>query len=476
MDRIAIELINRRARNFALSAPFIELEQNKLRVDHRHLLEHVDLFLVASAMMDTVITEMGGLDGGSTYARILESVEPVVMKAATANGKALSPTDVDKVVSHVVDYLSQSNHPQGIFRREYMALTLDGGVEKLAAEFRILELSDVGGDDYVYKASPEAIHLCLHAFTEEVEVAEAAHAAVVEYYIKTRRHLEAGAAARAAMQRTLQYRAKLREMLAVAQRDITTLNYRTEVLPEFNRSLDHIAERLAWEGTQFGELQARLASQALPPADQQALASACSDLNLASTHHTDLMATVQTTSRHLLDIHGQQGFSSPLLTRTPRPTEEVIEPLVKQSVAALKPAMAECFPRYLPIRIPKFLDLESLLDAMLRVVPHDQATNETAEIPETIELPDVETFTKEVQEAGMALIYSLPSSFTLSEAITAAQRAPGATREIVRFVAIVLTQHFDDSDTSGFVVSLAGRPICAGNYYGDELHFNHVSE
>ena len=55
MDRIAIDLINRRARNFALSAPFIEMEQNKLRVDHRHLLEHVDVFLVASALEDFLV-------------------------------------------------------------------------------------------------------------------------------------------------------------------------------------------------------------------------------------------------------------------------------------------------------------------------------------------------------------------------------------------------------------------------------------
>src|SRR5581483_11889377 len=373
-------------------------------------------------------------------------------------------------------YLSQSNHPQGIFRREYMGLTGDGAVEKLVAEFRILELNDLGGDENVYSASPQAIHLCLHAFSEDIEAADVAHAAVVEYYIKTNRHLEAGTAARAAMQRTLQYRAKLREMLAVAQRDITTLNYRMDILPEFDRSLDHISDRLKWESAQFGELQSRLLSLSMAPADKQALTSACSDLNLASSHHTDLMATVQTTSRHLLEIHGQQGFISPILTRTPKPTEEVVEPLVQQTLATLGPAMQACLPGFLPVRIPKLLDLETLFEAMLRVVPHEQPEPETPEVPETVEVAEIETFTKEVQEAGLNLIGSLPGNFTLSDAILAAQKANSSSPEIIRFVAIVLTQHFDDSETSEYVVTLAGRSLCAANYYGDELHFTHAPQ
>ena len=69
------ETLNRRARTLAYLRPLFDIEANKGRYPDLPL-DGLDLFRFASAVLDAIVTEMGGFHRGATFAQILAAVLP----------------------------------------------------------------------------------------------------------------------------------------------------------------------------------------------------------------------------------------------------------------------------------------------------------------------------------------------------------------------------------------------------------------
>src|SRR5206468_8921668 len=74
------ETLNRRAKSLAHLRPLFELEANKGRYAELPLAK-LDLFRFASALLDVIVTEMGGFHRGATYEQILSALTPQLLQA-----------------------------------------------------------------------------------------------------------------------------------------------------------------------------------------------------------------------------------------------------------------------------------------------------------------------------------------------------------------------------------------------------------
>ena len=173
------ETLNRRARSLAYMRPIFELETNKGRqVDLR--LGDYDLFRLTSAILDVIITEMGGFQRGAAYEQILEGMVEQI--------RAISPgvdgVTFDKITSFILDCLTNEK-ARDSFRLSYQHEADDGRIVWRPLIFKLVELRNVEGTlDGRYVATPEAINIYLNSLSVDLEGQQAADDAALRHFIQ----------------------------------------------------------------------------------------------------------------------------------------------------------------------------------------------------------------------------------------------------------------------------------------------------
>src|SRR6266568_1342300 len=134
------ETLNRRAKSLAHLRPLFELEANKGRYPELPLTK-LDLFRFASALLDVIVTEMGGFHRGATYEQILSALTPQLLQAVPD----LDATKADRLASFLLDQLTNERE-RDAFRVRYQTGTPEGRLEWALAIFKLVELRDLVGD------------------------------------------------------------------------------------------------------------------------------------------------------------------------------------------------------------------------------------------------------------------------------------------------------------------------------------------
>ena len=114
------ETLNRRARSLALLRPLFELEANKGRYPDLAL-ESLDLFRFTAAVLDVIITEMGGFQRGAAYEQILDAVMIQLQKTE----RQVDARRSDRLASFLLDALT-NERARDSFRLQYQQEASDG--------------------------------------------------------------------------------------------------------------------------------------------------------------------------------------------------------------------------------------------------------------------------------------------------------------------------------------------------------------
>jgi hypothetical protein len=461
------DAVNRRSKNLAMMTPFFDLEANKAHVD----MNPYDMHLVCSVVMEAIVGEMGGADGGTPYDHVIRDVTPVLR----AVNPRVTDSEVDKIASHIIGKLS-NERGRGHFEATYQRVLPSGAVERLTHAYRLLEQKLSPEDELVYVATPEAIHIYLSGLGHDLEAEEAANDAVLEHYLQRGKHREAGEAAEVARKRSVQHRTALRAWLVVAERSFDELRYADVVLPELERVRGHVENRSRIEQRQIDDIQVRELTLGTADENRITLAQARRAIEEAATEHVRLLADLQRCSTDLLEHQRAQRFRRGEALLSLDPKVDFMEPLLRETVGSLQEFTNSHWHLLAPPRIPKLPDLAGLLDSMLAEVRTPDDVPELDPLAETIEEVEAsKRFTPEVVERASAILGAFSSPFRLSEVLRLSAEKHGADSPESQYLAASVPQWFENLDTDDRRAESANDRFAVAGVAGDELIL-HVKE
>ncbi len=455
------DAVNRRAKNLAMMTPFFDLETNKAHVD----MAPYDMHLLCSVVMEAIVGEMGGADGGTPYMHVIREVTPVLR----AINPAVTDSEIDKISSHIIGKLS-NERGRGHFEATYQRITSAGKVERLTHAYRLLEQRLSPDDDLVYVATSEAIHIYLSGLGHDLEAEEAANDAVLEHYLQRGKHREAGEAAEVARKRSIQHRTALRAWLVVAERSFDELRYADAVLPELERVRAHVENRSRIEQRQIDDIQARELTLGTADENRVTLAQARRAIEDAATEHVRLLADLQQCSRELLEHQKTQRFRRGETLLSLDPKSDFMEPLLRETAASLLGFVNEKWHLLAPPALPRLPDLAGLLDSLLADIRVLEDAPELDPLASTLEETEAsKRFTPEVIEGASNLVDSLASPARFSELLRLAGERYGFNSQEVQYLAASVPQWFENTQSDARRAERVAEEFSAAGVEGDEL-------
>ena len=453
------ETLNRRAKTLAYLRPLFEIEANKGRYPDLPL-DQLDLFRFASAVLDAIVTEMGGFHRGATFAQIVTAVLPqlqLVLPDATA-------TDTGRVVGFLLDQLSNERERDS-FRVRYQCTTDAGRIEWALAIFKLVEL--VEGDDGKprYIAKPEAINIYLESLGVELEAQQIAADAALQHFIRHGKLDEAALAARDALTRTIGYYEHIRRALRLAERSVESVDWINAILPQLKRARDHIEERLQAEDSLAAEAERKMSET--DQAGREKLIYVKEQLEAAARKHNELMTMVIGAGRIFLDEHARQSFRPLALMPYPHPQNAVLKPLLQRPLGETDAWVTANWHVLYPPRTTPIADLSLMVG---RLWQERRATD----LAEEIALPDLEPveepappFADEVKARTDAAFDALSPHTRLSEWLAQLDVADADARQL----AVLRAAQWYEGNEEEITVMVDGEQLAEADAYGDDLVF-----
>jgi len=453
------ETLNRRARSLALLRPLFDVESNKCRYAELAL-ESLDLFRLTAAVLDVIITEMGGFQRGAAYEQVLDAVTVQLQKTEDEIDQQRS----DRVASFLLDALT-NERARDSFRLQYQHEVLDGRLVWSPLVFKLIELRDFDGTgEGRYVASAEAINVYLASLNVELEGQQAADEAALRHFIQHGRLDEAELAARAALMRTIEYADRIRRALQLVERGVRDFDWVAEMLPRFDAARNHIEERMKAEESLVIEAERKIQEADLD--GKQRLSVIVEQLDGASRQHNALLNLVLGANRRFMDEHARQHFRPVTLNAFPNPQSAILRPLLRFTLTEIDDwTQRHWFVLHPPAYRP-------LLDFRLMAKTLLQPAREFTESGEVVVETDLEeghdsepAFSDAVWFAFQNVYANLPERFRLSECL---DRFPPDEIPARHLAILRIGQWFegraDDPD-----VEDAGEQFSSDGFYGDDV-------
>lgn len=453
------ETLNRRARSLALLRPLFELESNKGRYPDLRLNSH-DLFRLASAVLDVIITEMGGFQRGATYEQIFDAVTVQLRKVEPE----IDTRSSDRVASFLLDALT-NERARDSFRLQYQHEALDGRLVWSPLVFKLVELRDLDGTgEGRYVASAEAINIYLTSLSVELEGQQAADEAALRHFIQHGKLDEAELAARAALMRTIEYADRIRRALQLVERGVSDFDWVTEMLPRFDAARDHIEERMKAEESLVIEAERKM--QEADIEGKRRLVVIVDQLDNASRQHNALLNLVLSANRRFMDEHARQHFRPVMLNPFPNPQSAVLRPLLRLTLAEVDAWMRNRWSLLHPPGYRHILDFRLMTKTLLQPPRELMPSGEVVVETELEEGPDPEpAFSDSAWFAFQRVYAGLPERFRLSECLDQLRSDENAAGHLALLrVGQWFEGRADDPSVEGI-----GETFSCDGFYGDDL-------
>jgi flavin-binding protein dodecin len=451
--------LDRRAKSFALLRPLYDLDANKGR--HTELqLDQLDLFRIASVVLETIITEMGGSRQGALRHQIGAAVAQEIEKSAPATPAETRHNITEFVLDHLTNEKARDS-----FRIPYQRATEDGKVEWATAVFKLVELREIdAGSEPRYVASVEAINLFLQSLSIEIEAQQAATEAVMKHFLKNGQLDRMVEEARRAIAQTIQYQKTIEGALRMAERNVDNVDWINTMIPKLRQARRHIQERLTIEHELLQGVETRQEEAHGP--DLQQLAEGAEYLRRAIEKHNQLLPVVIEANDRYLHEHSVQKFRKSCLVALPNPSSDVLAPLLRLKIAESDTHFKTDWRRMHPPSPPAIIDLKECVGRLLQKRKADELE------PNEPEMPDLEnvghektTFSQEAEQAANEALAKLDGTLRLSEWLNAI----GAGLPEARLLALLRAAHWFDGSEEGIEVNCDGQALKEADAYGDDL-------
>jgi hypothetical protein len=453
------ETLNRRSKTLSYMRPIYELEANK----NRYLelgLDRYDIFRLISAILDTIITSMGGFLRGASYEQLMDAVQGQIRQTdSTCDTKT-----IDKVTSLLLDGLTNEK-ARDSFRLQVQLEGPNGKLEWAPLVFKLVELRDFeGAGEGRYVATAQAINIYLSSLSIEIEGQQAADEAAVQHFIRHGKLQEAELAARTAMMRTVEYAERLRRMVQMIERGVMDIDWVSEVLPKMDEALKHVGERLEAE-----EKISQEAEKKMEEADangRRRLVAIVDQLNGARRQHQILFNLLLHANTRFIEEHASRRFRSAGISEFPRPQNDVLKPLLRLSLGEIDELLGKQWYVLHPPRIRPMADFSLIAKLLLQPRRDYGDVGIVPGLPELDDLGDAEPpFTQEMYDAVQRAIDGMPETFRLSQCLEVIKaRDP----DYGRLALLQISQWYEEHEGEP-EVSACKDSFQFGPYYGTDL-------
>ncbi|HEX5050643.1 MAG TPA: hypothetical protein VFZ65_02615 [Planctomycetota bacterium] len=432
---------------------------------------HYDSLALALLILDTVIDHLG-LEQEADRDVLARKLAPVLTSMDAAAGIPPSPERHEQMLDKLLGGLRNDGDARRPFREEYITIEPDGTAPKRALEFRLLFDAFHPSGHTVQRPSNEACNLYLRLLDLEVEDAQAAAEAVVESQLARGRFDEAVHTARQARIQSVRFRDKVQQILRDTRRDVDRVDWKIEVPRMLNESLAHLERRLKVEQGILDAAEERLEVMSEDDADARRAVAQVAELTRdCQMSHTELHGQLIGARTVFLDAQARQCFAPSPSRPLPDLTDDVLEPLLCQPVAAANRILDQGFPLLVGPRVPVAASLRALVEWMLQ----PRRPQPRLEIPvEPVDATDVELelqrYPPEVRAAAGSLLGDCGGEERLSELLVRA-RASGADDAVLEALALLALQGFsvEGRDRSRLTSEATGESLQDELLYGDDL-------
>lgn len=451
--------LDRRAKSFALLRPLYDLDANKGHYSELQL-DRLDLFRMASVVLETIITEMGGSRQGALRHQIGAAVAQEIEKSSPAMPAATR----EEITEFVLDHLTNEK-ARDSFRIPYQRATDDGKVEWATAVFKLVELREIeAGSEPRYLASVEAINLFLQSLSIEIEAQQAATEAVMKHFLKNGQLDRMVEEARRAIAQTIQYQKTIEGALRTAEQNVDSVDWINIVIPKLKQARTHIQARLATENELLAGVEARQ-EEAQGPA-QHELVEGADHLRRAIAKHNQLLPVVIEADERYRHEHSLQKFRKSSLVAFPNPRSDVLAPLLRLKIGESDAHFKTDWHRMHPPAPPAITDLKESVGRLLQKRKADELEPTEPQMPDLEDGKDGEAaFSPEAEQAANETLAGLDGALRLSEWLAAI----GPERPQARQLALLRAAHWFEGNEEGIEVNCDGQALVEADAYGDDL-------
>lgn len=453
------ETLNRRARSLTYMRPIFDLEVNKGRQVELPLAQF-DLFRLTSAVLDVIITEMGGFQQGAAYEQILDGM----VEQTKAIQPPIDRKTADRITSFVLDCLTNEK-ARDSFRLEYQHEASDGRIDWKPLVFKLVELRNIEGTaEERYVAKPEAINIYLNSLSVDLEGQQAADEAALTHFIKHGKFDEAELAARTASMRTTEYADRIKMALQLVERGVSDLNWASDIIPRLGTARDHIEARLKAENFLVSEAEKKLDDA---DADSRIrLVSIIDQLRNTSRQHQALLNVVLRANSLFLVEHANRKFRPAGNLNFPQPQSDVLRPILKLSMGEFDKWIGEFWFQLHPPRVAPLADFSAMTRILLSPKREISIGGHEAEAHELEETKASEPpFSAAAHDTFERVMDSMPDRFRLSEFIS---RVGADDIEACHLSLVRIGEWYEGHEDQAQVAEV-GESFVDGAIYGDDL-------
>lgn len=203
--------------------------------------QHYDALALALKVMDLIV-DTSGTEHEMDRGQIAHHLGPLLNQMDAAKGVEPNATRHGAMVSYVLGKLRNESAGGQFYTEEYIDLS-DGRADRRIVSIKLVEewFSPDGRD--VLRLSHQALNLFLNALNFDVEDAQAAAEALVRSQLARGRYQQATESARQARLQSIRYQRKIEDVLRQTKRDISRIDWRSEMPHLLIEARVHLDER-----------------------------------------------------------------------------------------------------------------------------------------------------------------------------------------------------------------------------------------
>jgi hypothetical protein len=461
--------LTQRLHGLLVAGPLLQLHRNdSFRANGP--LGHYDSLAIAVKAFDLII-ENAGLADELDVERLVRALTPLLVRMDRAANVEPDPTRHRDIVLVILEWLRNDSADRAPFQEDYLDLGSGADVRR-TFRFRLVEDRFRPDGQIVLRLTDAAVNLFLRALGDDIEDAQHAAEAVLEYQLRRGKFNEAVASARTASLQSQRFQHKIEAILHETRRDVRTVDWRRDVPRLLDEAYAHIEARETVEQAIMRTASERLAHLAPGSADALNVAHVHVLIRECYMRHQELAHEIRRARPIFLEEQARQAFRPVLADLLPHLVEDALVPLMSMRAPNARSVLDDAFAGFVGLQVPAIIDLGQLIEWQLR--PRRAAPAEMIEQP-TRDLYEVGADTLlypvALQEEGDRVLEALSEPLRLSDLVVRLVH-DGAPARLVEYIVLRAYRDFAPEPDDGprvRVSRLRGETFDHCGFAGDEL-------
>lgn len=407
--------------------------------------QHYASLSLALKLFDLIITHTG-LGQDIEHKQAIEELLPLLEAMDREAGIEPERARAVHMAERVLAALYNEEERRGPFKLAYTTFE-QGEAVKRTLSVRLLEERHHVDGRTVLRLSNECANLLLNALTVNLEDAQVAAEAIIEWQLKRGRIQDARGSAQWALQHSIRLREHIEHRLLDTRRDLHSVDWKEEMRSTLDEALFHVRTRCTVEHSIVAT--AREQRERLVPESRQAyqLAEIIELIETCRQQHLILERRLMEAPHIFLEEQERQIFTlrPPLLF--PHPQNDLLAPLLRMPRACVVQTLDTIFSTCFPANAPSVFSIARYLHYLLQ--PRREAQGDSVPIKprELIDTDyDQTRFTTEMIERAAHYLAVLEQPTRLSKVMLAAQDA-GESAAVQEVLVFLVMDYFDEQDS-----------------------------